>query len=179
MSDSTRRSFTAASLVLAIIAAAVAAVLALESLTSPLNDATLSSSVAIQSSAGDAVLAALVATALSALAITSLVASWSQPVRLSVRLAAAVIMTAAGCIAALMLDPASASLQARFMVYPHGEGMAARLHLFTPWIERLAALSWVYAACGAGLLLVTVVGAVASRSGVRRRHPRSVATPAA
>ena len=41
------------------------------------------------------------------------------------------------------------------------------LSLFTPWDERLATLAWLYAACGAGLLLVTALAALASRA---RRH---------
>jgi len=173
MSDSTRRSYTLVTLVLALLAAGVAAALALTFVTSPLNDETLSSAVAVQSSVGDAVFAALVAAALSALVIASLYASWRPAVRLGVRLAAAGLMTAAGIVSALTLDPASASLQARFKIYAHGEGRAVLLRLFTPWVERLAALSWLYAACGVGLLLVTVMVALQSRHVVHRARSRS------
>jgi hypothetical protein len=174
MSDSTRTGFTLVTLVLALLAAGVAAVLALTFLTSPLDDQTLSSAVAVESLAGDAVFVAMVAAALSALVIAGLFASWRPSVRLAVRFGAAGLMTAIGITAALTLDPASASLQARFMVYPHAEGGTQLLRLFTPWIERLAALSWVYTACGTGLLIFTVLGVLASL-GARRRHSRTAA----
>jgi hypothetical protein len=161
MADSPRRGFTLASLILALLAAGVAAALAVVYLTSPLDDPTLPAQVAVQASAGDAVFAALVAAALSALAAASLYASWRPRVRLSVRLACAALMTAAGLLAALALDPASAGLQSRFGVYAHGEGQGVLLGLFTPWVERMAALSWLYAACGAALLALTLVAALA------------------
>ena len=48
------------------------------------------------------------------------------------------------------------------------------LSLFTPWVERLATLAWLYAACGAVLLVVAALAALASRR-VRGRQPRGVA----
>jgi hypothetical protein len=122
----------------------------------------------VQASAGDAVFAALVAAALSALAVASLYASWRPRLRLAVRLTCAALMTAAGLFAALTLDPASADMHARFGVYAHGEGRDLLLGLFMPWIDRMAALSWLYAACGAALLALTLVAALASH----RQHAR-------
>ncbi len=113
------------------------------------------------------------AAALSALVIVSLYASWRSGVRVAVRLACAGLMTAAGLAAALTLDPASADLQSRFGIYAHGEGRELLLALFTPWVERMAALSWLYAACGAALLVLAAVAALASRR-ARSRQPRSV-----
>ena len=168
MADSPRRGFTLVSLILALLPAGVAAALAVVYLTSPLDDPTLSAQVAVQASAGDAVFTALVAAALSALAVASLYASWRPRVCLGVRLGCAALMTAAGLLAALTLDPASADLQARFGVYAHGEGRDLLLGLFTPWIDRMAALSWLYAACGAALLALTLVAALASH----RQHAR-------
>jgi hypothetical protein len=168
MADSPRRGFTLASLVLALGAAGLAAALAAVYLTSPLDDPTLSAQVPVQASAGDAVLAALVAAALSAIAVASLYASWRPRVRLAVRFICAALMTVAGLLAALTLDPASSDLQARFGVYAHGEGRDLLLGLFTPWVERMAMLSWLYAACGAALLALTLVDALASR----RQHAR-------
>ncbi len=166
MADSPRRGFTLASLILALLAAGVAAALAAVYLTSPLDDPTLSSQVAVQASAGDAVFATLVAAALSVLVIVSLYASWRASLRVGVRLACAVLMAIAGIFTALSLDPASADLQARFGVYAHGEGRDVLLGLFAPWVERMATLSWLYAACGASLLALTLVAALVSH----RRH---------
>jgi len=177
MADSPRRGFTLPMLLFALLAAGVAAALALSYLTSPLDDETLSSAATVQSSAGDAVFAALVAAALSALVIASLYASWRPRVRLVVRLACAGLMTAAGLVAALTLDPANADLQARFGVSAHGEGREVLLGLSTPWVERMAALSWLYAACGAALLVLAAVTALAARR-ERSQQTRSVA-PAA
>ena len=162
MADSPRHGFILASLILALLAAGAAAALAAVYLTSPLDDPTLSAQVAVQASAGDAVFAALVAAALSALAVASLYVSWRPRLRLAVRLTCAALMTVAGLFAALALDPASADLQSRFGVYAHGEGRDLLLGLFTPWVERMAALSWLYAACGAALLALTLVAALAS-----------------
>jgi hypothetical protein len=178
MSDSARRVVAGASVVLAAVGAIIAAAIAWEFVTSPLNDDTLSSASAIQSFSGDAVFVALVAAGLSALVIASVAASWSDPVRLGVRVAAAGVMAIAGCASALLLDPASASLQARFMVYPHNEGMTIMAQLFTPWIERLSALSWLYAACGAGIVLTTVAAVVLSRGMLHRHRSRPAATSA-
>jgi hypothetical protein len=82
-------------------------------------------------------------------------------------------MTAGGLLAALTLDPESLDLQSRFGVYPHGEGRDVLLGLFTPWVERMATLSWLYAACGAALLALTLVAALASRQ--HERQARSLA----
>jgi len=176
MADSPRRGFTLASLILALLAAGVAAAPAAVYLTSPLDDPTLSAQIAVQASAGDAVFAALVAAALSALIVASLYATWRSHVRLTVRLTCAALMTAAGLFAALALDPTSADLQARFGVYAHGEGRDVLLSLFTPWVERMATLSWLYAACGAALLVLTLV--VALKSQQRERRAGHVARPA-
>ena len=173
MADSPRRGVTLASLILALLAAGVAAALAAVYLTSPLDDPTLSSRVAVQASAADAVFAALVAAALSALVVVSLYA-WRPLLRVAVRLACAALMAIAGIFAALSLDPASADLQSRFGVYAHGEGRDVLLGLFAPWVERLATLAWLYAACGASLLALTLVVALASRR-ERNRQPRRVA----
>ena len=173
MSDSTQRSYTLVTLVLALLAAGVAVASTFTYLTSPLDDRTLSPAVAVQSSVGDAAFAALVAAALSALVVASLCASWGPVVRLGVRLAAACLMIGTGIVSALTLDPASAGLQARFMIYAHGEGRAVSLRLFTPWVERLATLSWLYAACGVGLLLVTGMVAIQSRVFVNGARSRS------
>lgn len=170
MADSPRRGFTLASLVLALLAAGVAAALAAVYLTSPLDDPTLSAQVAVQASAGDAVFAALVAVALSALVIASLYASRRPRARRAVRLACAALMTAGGLLAALTLDPESLDLQSRFGVYAHGEGRDVLLGLFTPWVERMATLSWLYAACGAALLALTLVAALASRQHERQER---------
>jgi hypothetical protein len=161
MADSPRRGFTLASLILALLAAGVAAALAAVYLTSPLDDPMLSSQVAVQASAGDAVFAALVAAALSALVIVSLYA-WRPSLRVAVRLTCAALMAIAGIFAALSLDPASADVQSRFGVYAHGEGRDVLLGLFAPWVERMATLSWLYAACGASLLALTLVAALVS-----------------
>ncbi len=177
MSDSAKRIVAGASIVLAAVAAAIAAAMAWEFLTSPLNDDTLSSASAIQSFSGDAIFVALVAAGLSALVIASALAAWSDRLRLVVRLAAGSIMALAGCASALVLDPASASLQARFMVYPHGEGVTVTARLFTFWIERLSTLSWLYTACAAGIVLTTVVAIVLSRGTLRRHRSCSAATP--
>ena len=174
MSDSPRRGFTLITLVLALLAIGVAAALAITFLTSPLDEASLSTAGVVERSAGEAVFAALAAALLSGLVIASLYASWRPSVRVAVRLACAGLITIAGLAAALTLDPASASLQARFGVYAHGEGREVLLSLFTPWVERLATLAWLYAACGAALLVLAVVAALASRR-VRGRQPRSVA----
>jgi hypothetical protein len=119
----------------------------------------------VQASAGDAVFAALVAAALSALVIVSLYA-WRPSLRVAVRLACAALMAIAGIFAALSLDPASADLQSRFGVYAHGEGRDVLLGLFAPWVERMATLSWLYTACGASLLALTLIAALVSH----RRH---------
>ena len=132
------------------------------------DDPTLSAQVAVQASAGDAVFAALVTAGLSALVVVSLYASWQPRLQLAVRFTCAALMTAAGLLAALALDPASADLQSRFGVYAHGEGRDVLLGLFTPWVERMATLSWLYAACGAALLALTLVAALASREHERR-----------
>jgi hypothetical protein len=174
MADSPRRGFTLASFILALLGAGVAAALAAVYLTSPLDDPTLSSQVAVQASAGDAVFATLVAAALSTLVIVSLYASWRPFLRIAVRLACAALMAIAGIYAALSFDPASADLQSRFGVYAHGEGRDVLLGLFAPWVERMATLSWLYAACGVSLLALTLVVALASRR-ERNRQPRSVA----
>ena len=168
MADSPRRGFTLASLVLALLAAGVAVALAAVYLTSPLNEASLSTAGVVDRSAGEAVFAVVVAAALSTLAVASLYASWRSRVRVTVRLACAALMTAAGLFAALALDPASADLQSRFGVYAHGEGRDLLLGLFTPWVERMATLSWVYAACGAALLALALVAALASPERERR-----------
>ncbi len=167
MSDSPRRGFTLITLVLALLAAGVAAALAITFLTSPLDEASLSTAGVVDRSAGEAVFAAIAAALLTGLVIASLYASWRPSVRVAARLACAGLITIAGVAAALALDPASASLQARFGVYAHGEGREVLLSLFTPWVERLATLAWLYAACGAVLLLVTALAALASRA---RRH---------
>ena len=178
MADSPRRGFTLTVLLIALLAAGVAAALALTYLASPLDDETLpSAAVAVQSSAGDAVFAALVAAALSALVIASLYAAWRPGVRALVCLTGAGLMTAAGLAAVLALDPASADLRSRFGIYAHGEGREVLLALFTPWVERMAALAWLYAACGAALFVLAVVAALASRR-ARGRQPRSVARAA-
>jgi hypothetical protein len=168
MADSPRRGFTLASLVLALVAAGVAAALAAVYLTSPLDDPTLSAQVAVQTSAGDVVLAALVAVALSAISVASLYAAWRRRVRLAVRFTCAALMAAAGLLAALTLDPASANLQSRFGVYAHGEGRDQLLGLFTPWVDRMAMLSWIYAACGLALLALTLLAILMSQ----RQHGR-------
>ena len=117
----------------------------------------------MQASAGDAVFAALVAAALSALAIATLYVSWRPGLRVAVRLACAALMTAAGLFAALTLNPASGDLQSRFRASTHTvRAGTCCLRLFTPWVERMAALSWFYAACGAALLALTVVAALVS-----------------
>jgi hypothetical protein len=177
MADSPRRGFTLASLILALLAAGVAAALAAVYLTSPLDDTTLSSQVAVQASAGDAVFAALVAAALSALVIVSLYAPWRPVLQLAARLACAALMAIAGIFAALSLDPASADLQSRFGVYAHGDGREVLLGLFTPWVERMATLSWLYAACGAAFLALTLVAALAAHR-QHDRQARSVARAA-
>jgi len=168
MSDSPRRGFTVVTLVLALLAAGVAVALTITFLASPLDEASLSTAGVVDQSAGDAVFAALVAALLSALVIASLYASWRPAARLALRLAAAGLITVAGVAAARTLDPASARLQARFMIYAHGEGREVLLGLFTPWVERLATLAWLYAVCGVGLLLVTALAVLASRA--RRHH---------
>jgi hypothetical protein len=173
MADSPRHGVTLASLILALLAVGVAVALAAVYLASPLKDPTLSSQVAVQASAGDAVFAALVAAALSALVIVSLYASWRPSRKVAVRLACATLMAIAGVFAALSLDPASADLQSRFGVYAHGEGRDLLLGMFTPWVERMATLSWLYAACGAALLALTLVAALASRQ--HQRQARSLA----
>ena len=177
MSDPARRVVAGASIVLAAVAAAIAAAMAWEFVISPLNDQTLSSASVIQSSSGDAIFVALVAAGLSALVIASVVASWSDRLRHGVRVAAAGVMTIAGCASALLLDPASASLQARFMVYPHSEGGTVTVRLFTPWIERLSTLSWLYAACGAGMALTAVVAIALNRGTSHRHQSRPAVTP--
>ncbi len=174
MADSPRHGITLASLILALLAVGVAVALAAVYIASPLDDPTLSAQVAVQASVGDAVFAALVAAALSALVIASLHASWRPRLRVAVRLTCPALMTVAGLLAALTLDPASPDLQARFGVYAHGEGRDLLLGLFTPWVERMAALSWLYAACGASLLTLTLVITLASRR-ERHRQPRNVA----
>lgn len=179
MLDPVKRRYALVSIAIALLAAAAAALAALVYMTSPLDDETLSSAVAVQSSVGDAVFVVLVAASLCTLVIVSLFASWRWSVRLAVRFAAAGLMTGIGVLAGLMLDPASTGLQARFMVLPHAEGGLLRLRVFTPWIDRLAALSWAYAACGAGLLLLTALVTLTSRSGALGDGSRSVAARAA
>jgi hypothetical protein len=165
MSDPMKRRFTLVSLAFALLAVAAACVAAFVYMTSPLDDETFSSAVAVQSFVGGAVFVVFAAAALCALVIDSLFATWRRTVRLGVRFAAAGLMTAVGVLAGVMLDPASAGLQERFMVLPDAEGGLLRLRAFTPWIDRLAALSWAYAACGAALVLVTTLVVFAPRRG--------------
>lgn len=107
--------------------------------------------------AADAVFWALVAVALGALVIASLLASWRERARLGVRLAAGCVMAAAGCAVALLLDPSSLRLQDWLGLQSLREQDALGTVVFAPWVERLAALSWVYAACGVAVVLSTLV----------------------
>jgi hypothetical protein len=77
-------------------------------------------------------------------------------------------------VLALLAAGVAAVLALTFLTSPLDEGGTQLLRLFTPWIERLAALSWVYTACGTGLLIFTVLGVLASL-GARRRHSRTAA----
>jgi hypothetical protein len=161
-----RRIAAIATVVLAVAGAVIAAAALWAFVSSPLDDPTLSASAAVQSSSGDAAFLAFVAVTVCALVIASHAASWTNRTRILVRTLAGAVMVAVGVAAGLLLAPSSEGLQARFMVYPHGEGMAARAHAFTTWIEQLSFYSWAYAACGAAILVAMLVVALRAQ---RRR----------
>ena len=135
---------------------------------SPLSDPSLTPSAAVQNGSADALFLTLVGAAVCVLAIASVAATWSTRRHLLVRSLAGVGATVGGAAAALTLDPQSESLQARFMIYLHGDGPVALGHQFTVWIQQLSALSWAYAACGAGVLAAALVATAVCVAGRRR-----------
>jgi hypothetical protein len=152
MSASAQRYLAGFSGVAAAVAAGSALAAAWEFLHSPFGQMS-----APDLYAADAVFWALVAVALCALVIASLLASWQERVRLGVRLAVGCVMAVSGCAVALLLDPASLRLQDWLGLQNLREQNDLHTDFFAPWVERLAALSWVYAGCGVAVVLSTIV----------------------
>lgn len=116
--------------------------------------------------AADAVFWVLLAVALAALVIASLVASWRERLRVGVRLTAGALMAASGSVVALLLDPSSPRLQDWLGLYSLRMQGDLDTAFFAPWVERLSALSWLHAACGMVVVLATVVSAlIAAQAG--------------